>query len=91
MSPRPAAAVLLVAALASPARALTSGVTPEIDALVRQGVDGIYAMDFDGAQRTFTALKALSAQVRASLPKCRYYPKETCTCSGRGFCVSEAA
>ena len=37
------------------------------------------------------ALKAMSADLRASLPKCRYYPKDTCTCSGRGFCVSEAA
>ena len=53
-------ALLLTAVLAVPAGALTSGITPEIDTLVRKGIDGIYSMDFDAAQRDFTALKAVN-------------------------------
>jgi hypothetical protein len=38
----------------------------------------------------YTALKALSAKLRAALPECRYYPDRNCECGARGECLPVA-
>ncbi|MBI3296526.1 MAG: hypothetical protein HYZ75_00060 [Elusimicrobia bacterium] len=53
------AAGLIAAGLGVPARALTSHVTPEMDRLVRSGVDSIYRMEFDSATAHFERMRDL--------------------------------
>lgn len=60
--PGGAAAFALAAALCLPARAATSGVTSEMDRAVREGVDAIYNMDFDGAQAIYERMRALNPE-----------------------------
>lgn len=49
--------LLLLAAL--PAAARQTSITPEMDALLRRGIDAIYRMDFDAADRAAEAAYAL--------------------------------
>ncbi|MFC1679064.1 tetratricopeptide repeat protein [Elusimicrobiota bacterium] len=52
--------VLLTATLgASPLRAAESHVTPEMERQVRIGVDAVYKMDFDGAERAYERVRDL--------------------------------
>src|ERR1035437_10197267 len=51
--------LLILLALAAPAFAGRSSVTPEMDRLVMAGIDGIYRMDFDAADAAARAAMAL--------------------------------
>ncbi len=52
--------LLLILALAGPASAAPSSMTPEMDRLVMSGVDNIYRMDFDAAEAAAKAAMALN-------------------------------
>lgn len=51
--------LLIILALAAPATARQTSVTPEMDRLVLSGIDGIYRMDFDAADAAARAAMAL--------------------------------
>ena len=53
--------LLILLVLAAPAAAGRSSVTPEMDKLVMEGIDGIYRMDFDAADAAARAAMALDA------------------------------
>ncbi|HEX4048056.1 MAG TPA: hypothetical protein VH309_09495 [Elusimicrobiota bacterium] len=52
--------ILILLALAAPASARQTSLTPEMDALVMQGVDSIYRMDFDAADEAARKAMALN-------------------------------
>lgn len=52
--------LLILLALAAPAAAAQSSLTPEMDALVMRGVDSIYRMDFDAADEAARKATALN-------------------------------
>lgn len=57
--PPPVRQTLLLLLLAAPASARRSSMTPEMDRLVMSGVDAIYRMDFDAADRAAREAMAL--------------------------------
>lgn len=54
--------LLLIVALAGPASAAPSSMTPDMDRLVMSGVDNIYRMDFDAADAAAKAAMALNPE-----------------------------